>query len=74
MTVEKRYTAPECSFVRGAAVKSAKRTSERSDEMLRFTEEEEHTGIHFQVHKLNCNLTEIKSVLHLILFGVPDVN
>lgn len=45
LTVEKRYTAFERSFVRSAAaVKSAERTSERSDKMLRFTEEEERAG------------------------------
>ena len=75
LTVEERYTAPECSFVRSAAaVKSAERTSERYDKMLRFREEEEEcTGIHFQVHTY-CNLTEIKSSSNLPLFGVPDIN
>lgn len=75
LTVEKRYTALECSFVRcAAAVNSAERTNERADKMLRFRGEEEHTGIHIQVHKLNYNLIELKSVLHLILSWVADVN
>lgn len=63
LTVEKRYTALECSSVRGAAaVKSVERTNERSDKMLRFTDEEERPAVHIQVHELNCNLTELKSV------------
>ncbi len=61
LTVEKRRAALECSFVRSAAaVKSAERTNERSDKMLRFTEEEERAGIHIQVHKLSYNLIELK--------------
>ncbi len=65
--MEKRYTALECSLVRGAAaVKPAVRANERSDKMLRFTEEEERSALHIQAHKLNCNLTELKSVSDLM--------
>lgn len=74
LTVKERYTALECSFVRGAApVKMfPPRTNERSDKVLRFPEEvkEERSGgrIHHQVHKLNCNLTELRSLFYIFFF------
>lgn len=68
LTAEERYTALGCPFVRGAAaVKFAERTNERSDKMLRFTEDDERAGTHIQVHKLNCSRIELKSVFRVIL-------